>query len=181
MQAGGPAERLTLVIGETQWQQLPGVMPLLTEEGSTQRTLRNPNCRPGLVGWVCVSGEWRVISVDGRKEGGQPGNSNAMKHGFYSRKFKTIEINDLDVLEANNNLQDEILLLKVVIRRVWEMASTSAVDLDSWAMALGVLGMAMTRQAGLLRVQAMMGGGNSEITNAISQAIREVTDEFDRK
>ena len=116
-----------------------------------------------------------------RRRGAQSGNNNALKHGFYSRKFKTIEINDLDVLESNDKLQDEILLLKVVIRRVWEMASTSAVDLDSWAMALGVLGMAMTRQAGLLRVQAMMGGGNSEITNAISQAIKEVTDEFGKK
>lgn len=116
-----------------------------------------------------------------RRRGAQTGNNNALKHGFYSRKFKAGEIDDLDVLESNDKLQDEILLLKVVIRRVWEMASTSAVDLDSWAMALGVLGMAMTRQAGLLRVQSILGFGNSEITNAISQAIREVTDEFDRK
>ncbi|HEX7394242.1 MAG TPA: hypothetical protein VF313_04880 [Anaerolineaceae bacterium] len=119
--------------------------------------------------------------VDGRRRGAQPGNSNAMRHGFYSCKFKTEEIADLDVLGSSDKLQDEIVLLKVVIRRVWEMASSQATSLDSWAMALNVLGMAMTRQAGLLRVQAMMGGGNSEITNAISQAIREVTDEFDRK
>lgn len=119
------------------------------------------------------------MSDEGRKRGGQAGNSNALKHGFYSRKFKTLENNDLDVLESNGKLQDEIMLLKVVIRRVWELASESATDLDSWIGALNVLGQAMTRQAGLLRVQVMMGGdGNSEITRAISQAIREVTDDF---
>jgi hypothetical protein len=116
--------------------------------------------------------------MDGRKRGGQPGNSNALKHGFYSRKFRVIENADLDVLETNNKLQDEIMLLKVVIRRVWELASDQATDLTSWVVALNVLGQAMTRQAGLLRVQAIMGGGNSEVTNAISEAIRQVTNEF---
>ena len=113
-----------------------------------------------------------------RRRGGQTGNNNALKHGFYSGKFKVGEIEDLEVLAASDKLQDEIMLLKVVIRRVWELASTQAQDLETWVMALNVLGQAMTRPAGLLRVQQIMGGGNSEVTEAISQAIREVTNEF---
>lgn len=114
----------------------------------------------------------------GRKRGAQPGNNNRLTHGFYSRKFKSGEIADLEVLASSDKLQDEIVLLKVVIRRVWELASEKEGDLDSWIAALNVLSQAMTRQAGLLRVQSLMGDGNSEVTQAISEAIRQVTDEF---
>lgn len=116
--------------------------------------------------------------VAGRRRGAQPGNSNRLTHGFYSRKFKVDESADLNVLASSDKLNDEIMLLKVVIRRVWELASAGEDNLDSWIGALNVLGQAMTRQAGLLRVQALLGGGNSEVTNAISEAIRQVTDEF---
>ena len=115
----------------------------------------------------------------GRRRGAPMGNSNALKHGFYSRKFKPLEAEDLDVLEAEDKLQDEILLLKVMIRRVWELAASEATNLESWSQALNVLGLAMTRQASLIRVQAITGGGGSKATTqAISQAIQEVNDEF---
>jgi hypothetical protein len=31
-----------------------------------------------------------------RKRGGQPGNGNALRHGFYSRRFTRQEVEDLE-------------------------------------------------------------------------------------
>jgi hypothetical protein len=62
--------------------------------------------------------------MEGRKRGAPRGNTNALKCGFYSRKLRTVEKNDLEKTEFVNNLRDEILMLKVVIRRVWELSST---------------------------------------------------------
>lgn len=39
-----------------------------------------------------------------RKRGGQLGNLNALKHGFYSRQFKGMELDDLELLKANKVL-----------------------------------------------------------------------------
>ena len=33
-----------------------------------------------------------------KQRGGQPGNLNALKHGFYSEQFKTTEIEDIEAL-----------------------------------------------------------------------------------
>ena len=60
-----------------------------------------------------------------RKSGGQPGNLNAFKHGFYSRRFRALELSDLSEV-LTDNLDDEIALLRVIIRRVFEMADREA-------------------------------------------------------
>ena len=33
-----------------------------------------------------------------RKRGAQPGNTNALKHGFYARAYRSGELNDLDAM-----------------------------------------------------------------------------------
>ena len=40
-----------------------------------------------------------------RNRGAQPGNVNALKHGFYSQQFRNGELADLDSFE-DTNLQD---------------------------------------------------------------------------
>ena len=53
-----------------------------------------------------------------RKPPGAPkGNLNAIKHGFYSRRFRTGESQQLKSL-AEPGLSDEIEMLRLVIRRV---------------------------------------------------------------
>ena len=54
-----------------------------------------------------------------RNRGGQPGNLNALKHGFYSKHFLKGEV--LEVEEAGN-LQEEIKMMRVIIRRLLKMA-----------------------------------------------------------
>jgi hypothetical protein len=64
-----------------------------------------------------------------RKRGAQPGNTNALKHGFYSHRFNNLEISDLNTA-LSDGLTDEIALLRVIIRRVFEYADTDAQDLE---------------------------------------------------
>jgi uncharacterized protein YjcR len=55
-----------------------------------------------------------------KNKGGAPrGNTNALKHGFYSRHFKTRELKDLD---CETDLDDEIKFVRVCIRRISEQA-----------------------------------------------------------
>ena len=103
-----------------------------------------------------------------------------MKYGFYSRKIRRVEKNDLDKVEYANSLRDEILMLKVAIQRVWELASSDTKDLDRWIAALNVLSQAVTHQSRLLWIQAQINGdGESEVNQEIAEAIRKVTEEYD--
>ncbi len=87
-----------------------------------------------------------------RKRGGQPGNSNALKHGYYSKSFKKAEAADLEEMGQEADLSSEIAMMRVIIRRVFE-AADGCMDLESWVGVLGSLGAASTRLAGLLWMQ----------------------------
>jgi len=90
-----------------------------------------------------------------RKTGAQPGNTNALKHGcFYSRRFNPLEVNDLDVA-LREGVEDEIALLRVTIRRVFDLANEKGEDPETWFKALSTLGLASTRLAGLVRTQEL--------------------------
>jgi hypothetical protein len=113
-----------------------------------------------------------------RKPGGQPGNLNAFKHGFYSRRFRAIEMNDLDTV-LTDSLDDEIALVRIIIRRVFEFADSDAENLDDWQTALSVLGAASTRLAGLLRTQHVLtGGSGSDVLSLLSESIGVVANEL---
>jgi hypothetical protein len=115
-----------------------------------------------------------------RSRGGQPGNKNAQKHGFYSGNFKPKENEDLAALGGEVDLTDEIVMLRVVMRRMFENSDNCG-DVASWADVLNSLGAASTRLAGLLRTQKLLSGGGSEVADALSQALREVTSEIQGK
>ena len=108
-----------------------------------------------------------------RKRGGQPGNTNALKHGFYSHRFRNIELSDLDSA-LSDGLVDEIALLRVIIRRVFEYADSGDQDLDAWTQTLNTLGAASTRLAGLIRTQQVISGNGGDVVDVLSQAIGEV-------
>lgn len=59
----------------------------------------------------------QVSPAKKRKRGAPPGNRNALKHGFYSRKALAEEEKPL---KANANLSEEIEALRVLIRRVMQ-------------------------------------------------------------
>jgi hypothetical protein len=110
-----------------------------------------------------------------RKRGGQPGNTNALKHGFYSRRFRRIEVQDL-VTALSPGLMDEIAMLRVVMRRVFDHASEADIDLVAWSDALNILGVASTRLARLLRTQKDLGQTDG-VSDLLAQAVTRVLKE----
>lgn len=57
-----------------------------------------------------------------RKRGGQAGNRNALKHGFYSDSFKQRE-GELLASEGNADFEGEVDLLRVLIKRTMDKAN----------------------------------------------------------
>jgi hypothetical protein len=111
-----------------------------------------------------------------RRRGAPPGNANALKHGFYSPRFNAGELRDLDTFPANN-LQDEILMLRVFIRRVLDRSD----QLDSpndYISMLRALSLATRSITSLLRAHQLLGGDTNEISKLLSQAITEVNEEL---
>jgi hypothetical protein len=102
-----------------------------------------------------------------------------MKHGYYSRRFKMLEVDDLDTI-LTTGLQNEIALLRVVIRRVFEHVDhLEDATADDWMTTLEVLSRAASRLAGILRTQHLLGKGeDSELASTISRVINEVAQEY---
>lgn len=94
-----------------------------------------------------------------RKSGGQPGNLNAFKHGFYSRRFTKLELKHLDVV-LSNDLRDEIALSRVLIRRYFYLASKKAKTLDELGTVVSICGMIATRLTTMVRTQYLLSGAN---------------------
>jgi hypothetical protein len=114
--------------------------------------------------------------VPRRKPGAQPGNINALKHGFYSRLFRCGEITDLEAYEIDG-LADEIAMLRVWTRRV--MAIGDGVEtLDEAIHVLRALGSASLHLSHLLRSQKSLGGTTDEFEQNFLKALDEVQREF---
>jgi len=111
-----------------------------------------------------------------RKRGGQPGNTNALKHGIYRKHFSHEEIDDLETA-LQTGLQDEIALLRILLKRTFALAN-GIEDLEESTKTLNALGAATTRLSGLLRVDKILGGGGGNAAEAIATAISEVATEL---
>lgn len=111
--------------------------------------------------------------------GAPPGNGNAKKHGFYAREYTTQELADLLEHAANNNLDDEIALTRVVLRRLLNYLnndSLSPVEIS----AIAPLAFTGSRTvARLLRdARALSGEAADGIAGAIATALDELSTEW---
>ncbi len=52
-----------------------------------------------------------------RKKGGQPGNRNALKHGFYSKTLNEVEKTDFEKAAGIEGIDEEIALLRLEIKK----------------------------------------------------------------
>ncbi len=114
-----------------------------------------------------------------RKRGGQPGNTNALKHGFYTKQFSLNERRGLQEIEGVF-LSDEIGLLRVLIRRFAEQIKGSqGVSLNESAQHLAVISEAMLRLASLLRTDNMLGSSEYDTFGAaLSRSMSVVLEEL---
>jgi len=111
--------------------------------------------------------------------GAPKGNLNALKHGFYSRLFHSSEAGDL-ANDQSTDLEHEIKLLRVMIRRTMELAD-GIDDLREATRVLDALGAAAARLSALLRAQKALNAGNSPLADEISVAIQQVNAELRSK
>ena len=115
------------------------------------------------------------LHSSGRKRGAQPANTNALKHGFYSRQFQQLELADLPALQLR--LEDEIDAARVAGRRMLELSKQMTDPMDG-IRALSLFSNHLSRVANLMRSQAILTGGSNETSEAISTAILAVAKEF---
>lgn len=114
-----------------------------------------------------------------RTSGGQPGNWNSFKHGFYSKRYRPLELSDLDAV-LKDGLLDEISLLRVVIRRVFNFFDDlDEPDVETYFQFSNTLGAACIRLAGLLRTNAVLGGDQGDALNRLAIAFGIVHDKLD--
>ena len=102
--------------------------------------------------------------------------------GFYSRGFTGLEAAELETALAVG-LENEVALMRVVMRRLFEQACEGEEPgLDEWSKLLGALGLASSRLATLLRTQKDLAGEkDAQASATISQALSEVVEEMKLK
>jgi hypothetical protein len=98
-----------------------------------------------------------------RQRGGQPGNHNALKHGFYSGLIRPRERQLLDQLPAAD-LAAEIELIHITTARFLEalQASKGTLDYEANLTALRLVNLSAQSIAALLRVQAFTASASLE-------------------
>jgi hypothetical protein len=112
-------------------------------------------------------------TMTGRRRGAQPGNTNALVHGFYSRQMKAGEIADLSTILPD--LNGEIAMLRVLAgRAVQAVSQAEHVTLDDWSMLLNSIGSAFIRISSLTRTQALLSGEDKTMNSCLSQALSTV-------
>lgn len=114
-----------------------------------------------------------------RKRGGQPGNQNASKTGFYTRAFSDLELRDLETM-MTDGIDDEIINLRVRARRLMELADDS--EEPTYELAgdlLDKLSRTSTTLATMLRTKKMIAPNSSnETARAIGEALTSIAKEL---
>jgi hypothetical protein len=93
-----------------------------------------------------------------RHRGAQPGNTNTLKHGYYSAQFKPAEIKDLPTDPAAcADLNPEIELLRVFLHRTIQRVNAEKdITLDAQLRALAILSDAAARLGRLVALQQVV-------------------------
>lgn len=116
-----------------------------------------------------------------KKRGAPAGNTNALKHGFYSTNFKAGELSDLEMLE-DSGLDSEINMLRVASRRLFTLvfkddflfSDDKDLHLQAVIDSLGALGLAATRVSTLLRSKSLISGNSDSFLSVLSEAMNQV-------
>jgi hypothetical protein len=111
-------------------------------------------------------------STPKRKRGGQEGNQNAVKHGFYARHLRPSEIKDLQETSISG-VQEEIAMQRIVARRLvkcLEQAQGPA-EVADLGKAIATVVNSLGR---LIRIQNLVAGPQSEAEATFLEALEAV-------
>ena len=107
-----------------------------------------------------------------RRPGGQLGNINALKHGFYTRRFKKRDLSGVESTSIKG-LAEEIALIRIFTRKLIESANPSA-DLYELAGVLRTICLASATITRIIKAQAFLTNDPSDFYRDVDEAIRQV-------
>ena len=104
-----------------------------------------------------------------RKRGGQSGNSNALRHGFFSRSFTETEMDDLEK-NVKGEFTDEIALARVNAAHLAELLKDyKNIPLDNYVSASNALNNYLDRIQSLSRAQRFMYRNQTTLEQALAE------------
>lgn len=98
------------------------------------------------------------------------GNTNALKHGFYSRFFKDEEVNDMQLI--SDDLTQEIAMLRILVRRALVL-SEKVEDKDK-ASIINAVSIGTSRLGNLMHTNLILSGKASDIGSLLFKALSEL-------
>ena len=104
-----------------------------------------------------------------RKEGGQPRNTNALKHGLYARHYTAAESDRMEQMPAMESLH-EIHLLRLTIEKILSMIETCEDD-DRRVKLYNTLYQGVQRLMTAMRTQSILVGDSQEILTSFWEAV----------
>ncbi len=113
-----------------------------------------------------------------RKRGGQPGNSNALRHGFFSKSFTEAEMQGLDK-DIKGEFIDEIALARVNAGHLAELLKDyKNMSLNDVVSASNALNNYLDRIQSLSRAQRFMYRNQTTIEQALAE-LADIPPELD--
>jgi len=116
------------------------------------------------------------ISNPNPHRGAPLGNLNALKHDFYSRRFKKSDLVGLEECDFDG-LKDEITIMRVFIRRFIEQCCDST-GLYETAGILRILCLATVSLTRLIKTQHLLVSDPDDLFGDLRQALEEVNQEM---
>jgi hypothetical protein len=117
------------------------------------------------------------IPIERRKRGGQQGNKNALKHGFYARKFSNAECRDLADCPVTDPLS-EAAMIRVLQRRLFELSETVS-DFESLRLLLNTIARSAYTIDRLIRTSAAFTGQQDPFSALLIDAVQGTLEELD--
>ncbi len=105
-----------------------------------------------------------------RKRGGQPGNHNNLKHGFYARR---LPVDPALVLPPENSLDDEIAMLRLSIRNILEQ-STKPLDGAMELELMRTISFAAAAVNRLIKTQHYLGSFANPLRDVLRAALDQI-------
>jgi hypothetical protein len=114
-----------------------------------------------------------------RRRGAQPGNINALKHGFYSRRFSPLEHRDLEDCPISDPFS-EVVMLRVVQRRLFELSETVE-DFDRLRLLLNTIAKSAVAMDRLMRTSSLFTGSAHPLDGLLAQAFSGTLEDLNAK
>jgi hypothetical protein len=113
-----------------------------------------------------------------RRPGAPAGNKNALKHGLYSRAFRSQELTEFSASDFSA-LLGQIGVIRLLVKRVYQLARSEDLDLRDNLAILRALTFAITSINRLVRTRAFLSSNNSGWEAAFHQALEDLTTQIE--